>query len=154
MAAIGGLMVERYPIQGDMGFLQELDHLTAEIENFQKKIQHPRNDISKKDVNDLLQALKKYNESVNADSLEERKLAQSQNVEINARIEHALDAILSFKKTKAEDVAKKDVDQMIISLFATLGKEVDKFKQNVENLKTKWKIVTSKVQGSQKSKEF
>lgn len=154
--SLGGIsfMVEKTSFQ-ESPFWEKLDDITMQLQSLNDKYGRDVSSIPQTELDHLISILKQYNsDRIEGEAFESRKMTLAQSKEVDERIESALQAILNFHRTQPQVVNRKQTDALIISLFSTLGKELDKFKKTVENLKEKWKIVTQKVQGSNKSRQM
>lgn len=129
------MMVERSPGIENMGpFLNDLSQATEKLTELSAKSKRV---LSPQELKGLITALDKCNDFMNSmtTNLGERLVA---NVELNAKIEQALKAVLLFQKTQPERKSE-DVERVIISLFSSLDRALDTFNKNTRDLK-KYKI--------------
>lgn len=151
--AIGGMniMVEKSLFQ-EPPYLRNLSTITEKIENFQKKCR--QDSVTDKEIKDLISELEIYTMDVQAKKLPTGQvIPESVNDSVNDRIEHALNAVLTFQRTNTLKSSQKNINEVIASLFANLESEMHKFEATIKNLKEKWKAYTDKIQNVGKTKE-
>lgn len=119
------MMVEQSHYVDNLGqLLNDLDQAAAKLNEITEKKQA----VSKQDLNDLIHALKNFNTTLDPSFWENKKLAPEEGM--NTTVEKAIKALDLFKRT-----ASKNVEQAIVSLFATLASELNVFDKNLIGLK-------------------
>jgi uncharacterized protein YeeX (DUF496 family) len=125
------MMVARSPyVENPKQLIKDLDQAVIKLAEISKKKQA----ISNQEMTDLISVLHKFNVTLDTGFWEDKRLAPE---EMKSSIENALLAITLFNLNQPikEKGTQKNVDQAIISLFATLAKEVNDFDKNLKNLK-------------------
>jgi hypothetical protein len=154
--SIGGMsiMVEKSLFQ-EPPYIKNLSIITAKIENFQKKCR--QNSVTDEEIKELISELEIYTKDAHEDLFEAKKISTGNNEffndTVNDRIEHALNAVLTFNRTNTLKSSQKNINEVIASLFANLDNEMMKFEATIKNIKEKWKAYTDKIQKVGKAKE-
>jgi len=124
---------------------QEVEKLTA----------HGQTDkpptISSEKLDSFINTLKKFNSAVDVGYWDDKKLAVEG---MNESLEKALQSVhlIHSNLTNKSHLSQKNVDQLIVSLFGSLGQELKELGNRLQNLK-KYRL-GQKVEKSNQSKEY
>lgn len=125
------MMVERPPYTENVTLLlKDLDQAATKLEEMSQKSQ-----ATQQDLNDLIKTLQHFNQTLDPNFWEEKRLTSEG---ISASIERALAAIRLFQSTqpgKEDRSGQRNVDQAIVSLSAALTRALNIFDNNLRNLK-------------------
>ncbi|WP_042279492.1 hypothetical protein [Candidatus Protochlamydia sp. R18] len=128
----------------EIPFLKQLDEVANKIEYFQKKYCQPGDSVTNHEISEFIKDLELYNTLIEG-TLENRKLVLANGQKNNQRIEQALNAVLLFQKVNPDEGTKKNIRQVIASLFNDSEKEQRRFEESIKNLRSKWDSYMKKV---------
>lgn len=124
------MMVAHPPYSAKMGhLLKELDHASQQLTEItkQKKV------ASSQELSSLIKVFYELNENFDPRFWGDKKLVPE---EMSESIGEALKAIQLFQSQPSKDKAiPQNVNQAIVSLFATLTAEINKFDKHLKNLR-------------------